>query len=727
MRIALLTEGGYPYVRGESALWCDRLVRGLDGHEFAVYALSRSARQEWTGCREVPPNVARVRTAPLWGPEPAAAYAGVRRLTWGSYGRREKQRFRECFEVLAEAVCGADPDRPGSDGPGRGRPGADRSAAERSAAERPAAAGAPEGGISSARPPAPAQADRFAAGLYGLAELAAERGGLAAALRSESAVRILESACRAPGAMPAAHAAQVCDLLAVTDKLERALRPLSLDWYGQRGGEAGLSEADLCHAVGAGPAALPGLWAKRTFGVPLLITEYGVRLREHYLASAAGAVARGVVGAPVRALLASFQRRLAREAYAQAHLITPGNTHARRWQERCGADGARLRTVYPGMDPTPFDAVGEQAAHLPPPGGPRTTGAPTLVWVGTPGPAKDLDTLLYAFARVRETVPTARLRIVERADPRGTRPADRTPGASADADGVPAAGGADRPGGPREGAGELGAGGYRAHCRALAARLFPVAPPGVESAVAFEELGGAAAPTLADAYALGGVAVLSSAVEGFPVPLVEAMFCGRAAVSTDVGAAPEVIGGTGCLVPARDPRALADACVALLRDPARAARLGAAARARALELFTVRQNVEAFRGIYRELAQRPAEALRQPAAGDAGDAGDAEDAVPLARTPESHLMRGRAATGARLPGDPAADTAAGGPAVPGADGRRPAGRSGRRAAGARPAAGNSPHVPSWARPDRGPRESAGGPHPVERAAVGAEPGEGRTP
>ncbi|WP_431983699.1 DUF3492 domain-containing protein [Streptomyces qinglanensis] len=705
MRIALLTEGGYPYVRGESALWCDRLVRGLDGHEFAVYALSRSARQERTGCCDVPPNVERVRTAPLWGPEPAAVR--VRGLTWGSYGRREKQRFRECFGALAEALCGADP----------GRSGPDRSGSDRSAT-----VGTPGSGAGSARPPAGGQADRFAAGLYGLAQLAAERGGLAAALRSESAVRILESACRAPGAMPAAHAAQVCDLLAVTDKLERALRPLSLDWYGQRGGDAGLSDADLCHAVGAGPAALPGLWAKRTLGVPLLITEYGVRLREHYLASAdgaTGAVARGVAGAPVRALLASFQRRLAREAYAQAHLITPGNTHARRWQERCGADSARLRTVSPGMDPTPFDAVGEQTAQLPPSGGPRSTGAPTLVWVGVPGPAKDLGTLLHAFARVREAVPTARLRIVERADPRGPEAADRAPGAAADGGSAPVEGGADRPGGHPE-----STGGYRAHCRALAARLFPAAPQGDESPVTFDELGSAAAPTPADAYALGGVAVLSSTVEGFPVPLVEAMFCGRAAVSTDVGAAPEVIGGTGCLVPARDPRALADACVALLRDPARATRLGAAARARALELFTVRQNVEAFRGIYRDLAQRPAEGHRPPAAGDAGD--PSEDAVPFARTPESRL-RGRAVTtDTHWSGDPVADSAAGA-AVPGADGRRPVGRPGRPAAGALTTGAGSPRVPSWARPDRGPRESAGGPRPVGRAAVGAEPGEGTAP
>ena len=47
------------------------------------------------------------------------------------------------------------------------------------------------------------------------------------------------------------------------------------------------------------------------------------------------------------------------------------------------------------------------------------------------------------------------------------------------------------------------------------------------------------------------------------------MFCGRATVSTDVGAVVEVIGGTGLVVPPRNPRALADACLALLRDPER--------------------------------------------------------------------------------------------------------------------------------------------------------------
>jgi len=79
------------------------------------------------------------------------------------------------------------------------------------------------------------------------------------------------------------------------------------------------------------------------------------------------------------------------------------------------------------------------------------------------------------------------------------------------------------------------------------------------------------------------------------------MACGRATVSTDVGAVREVIGGTGLVVPPRNPRALAEACVALLRDPERRQRLGAAARERALELFTVEQNLAAFREAYLDL------------------------------------------------------------------------------------------------------------------------------
>ncbi|MFF8909147.1 DUF3492 domain-containing protein [Streptomyces olivaceoviridis] len=548
MRIGLVTEGGYPYVGGDAMLWCDRLVHGLDQHEFDVYALSRGRHQEAEGLVPLPPQVGRVRTAPLW----TAADDGV------VYGRRARRRFAECYgELVAAVSAGAGTEHTGS---ARAGGGSARASDIRSQ-------------------DAPADlADRFGSALYALAELAREEGGLVGALRSDAAVRTLERACRAPRALRTAREARVPDLLTVAAHLERALRPLSLDWYG----DDGLGGADLCHATSGGPAALCGLLARHFSGVPLLVTEYGVHLRSHYLTLGPDAATPAV-----RALLGAFHGRLAAEVYRGAEILTPGNAHARRWQERCGADRTRIRTVYPGMAADRFTEVGESPDRADP---------RTLLWVGRVDPAKDLVSLLHAFAEVRKEEPEARLRIV---------------GAPFGAEGAA----------------------YLGHCRTLAAQLFPDEAEGAhavgDNPVSFEEIGAPDAPTLPDAYAAGAVVVLSSVVEGFPISLVEAMFCGRATVSTDVGAVVEVIGGTGLVVPPRNPRALAEACVALLRDPERRERLGAAARARALELFTVEQNIAAFHGIYLEIVSHCP--VRRVVLDESGEP------LPFAAPAESHV------------------------------------------------------------------------------------------
>ncbi len=101
VRIGLLTEGGYPYVSGDARLWCDRLVRGLGGHEFDIYALSRSERQEDEGWIELPPQVSRVRTAPLWTAEDDGVI----------YGRRARRRFAGGLRRPGRRPCAADPTR----------------------------------------------------------------------------------------------------------------------------------------------------------------------------------------------------------------------------------------------------------------------------------------------------------------------------------------------------------------------------------------------------------------------------------------------------------------------------------------------------------------------------------------------------------------------------------------------------------------------------------------
>ncbi len=627
MRVGLLTEGGYPYPGGEGRGWCDRLARGLAPHDFevfevfgvfgvsglsgfsgefgdfgdsGVFALSGGAgqgaagregdaasgvRRSGRGARTRNSTRARARAVPL-SDGPSTAPGACR-----PYGRRERRRFAEHFGELAAAVAAAS---------GAGTFGAGAFGAEVFGAGGVACGEASESCEAPGNPGGSAWlADRFASGLYGLAELARDAGGLPRALRSEHAVRLLEAACHAPGASSGARGAHVGDLLTTTALLERALRPLSFDWYGApagadrgRDGGRGLAGVDLCHATTGGPAALPGLLAKRFFGTPLLVTEYEVRLRAHHLDHA---YAPGGPSSALRSLLAAFHGLLAAEVYAAAALITCGDAHARRWQERCGADRARVRTVHPGLDARPYADVGEDGAD---------DDGRTLLWTGRVAPSKDLVGLLHAFALIRAAEPDARLRIV----------GDPAPG--------------------REAAAYLG------RCRALAAELFPE-----EGAVSFEEPGGGSGRPAhpADAYAPGSVVVSSSVTEGFPHALAEAMFGGRATVSTDVGAVREVIGGTGLVVPPRTPHALAEACVDLLRAPERRARLGAAARARALELFTAERNTATFHGIYLELV------AHCPVRGASVDP-DGQP-LPFARPAESHVP-GHWSASASPPGSP---------------------------------------------------------------------------
>ena len=92
--------------------------------------------------------------------------------------------------------------------------------------------------------------------------------------------------------------------------------------------------------------------------------------------------------------------------------------------------------------------------------------------------------------------------------------------------------------------------------------------------------------------------VLCSIAEGFPYTLIEAMTCGRPCVATDVGGVGEAVADTGMIVPPRSPEALADACLTLLQDASLRRKLGAAARMRALEYFTVDRAISAFDEIY---------------------------------------------------------------------------------------------------------------------------------
>ncbi|MFE9995056.1 GT4 family glycosyltransferase PelF [Streptomyces avermitilis] len=399
----------------------------------------------------------------------------------------------------------------------------------------------------------PCAEDRFGTALYVMARAAAD-GMLSPFLRGDRAISILTAVWNRPGlavreARPTLH-----DAVTATALLEHALRPLATP----------LPRDGVAHAVSGGVAALPGLAALERHGVPLLVTEHGVYLRERYLGYRTAPYRW-----PVKAVVLGFFRLLAEETYLRAALITPGNRYNRLWEEQGGADPESIRTVYNGVDPAAF-----------PPAGPEPD-APTLSWAGRVDPIKDLETLIRAFALVRSQLPETRLRLFG-GTPRG---------------------------------GEA----YRERCEALAAEL------GHAEAVTFE----GRVDDIKDAYAAGNVVMLSSISEGFPFTLIEAMSCGRATVSTDVGGVREAVGDTGLVVPPRDPAAMAAAALKLLGDPERRRSMGEAARLRVIEQFTLRQTVDTFRSIYLELSAPGRTTRRDPWTPDA-DAGLPTTAGPAA-------------------------------------------------------------------------------------------------
>jgi glycosyltransferase involved in cell wall biosynthesis len=244
----------------------------------------------------------------------------------------------------------------------------------------------------------------------------------------------------------------------------------------------------------------------------------------------------------VKAALLRFHRALARVAYSEAALVAPVSGFNRRWEVRHGADPARVVVVPNGVDPVRFAPIDTEPA------------APTISWVGRIDPLKDLTTLIRAFGYVRAWLPAARLHLA----------------------------------GPVPAGNEA----YARDCERLATDLQ------VADAVAFA----GPVPCSRDAFAAGHLAALSSVSEGMPYTVIEAMMCGRATVSTDVGGVAEAVGDAGLVVPPRDPQGFATACLELLTDPVRRHEIAARARQRALAEFTLDRCVGAYRRHYTAVA-----------------------------------------------------------------------------------------------------------------------------
>lgn len=295
---------------------------------------------------------------------------------------------------------------------------------------------------------------------------------------------------------------------------------------------------DQAHTTSNGLSAIPAWVSAKVYGVPLMLTEHGLYLRERYLGLASEANPPGV-----KALRARFYNTLARTIYQDADLVVSVSEFNRTWQIELGAPPTRTRVVYNGVAPEAFpEAEGPAGSE------------PTVAWVGRVDPIKDLETLVRAFTTVTQTTPTARLKLF----------------------------------GPVPKGNEA----YSRRIKELINEL------NLSNSITFE---GPISP-VHRAYHAADVVALSSISEGFPYVAIEAMMCGRPVVATQVGGVGEAVGAFGRMVEPRDWGNFGVALQELLANPDLRHALGKGARSRALSLFTLNQMYAGYSHLYSELA-----------------------------------------------------------------------------------------------------------------------------
>ena len=107
-----------------------------------------------------------------------------------------------------------------------------------------------------------------------------------------------------------------------------------------------------------------------------------------------------------------------------------------------------------------------------------------------------------------------------------------------------------------------------------------------------------------DLMAVADLLVSASSSEAFPNVIAEAMNVGTPCVATDVGESRNIIGDTGIVVPAKNPVALGEAILTMLKDEDRLVELGKRAKQRIEQNYSVKAMAKHYIEVWKKVDYR---------------------------------------------------------------------------------------------------------------------------
>ncbi len=306
-------------------------------------------------------------------------------------------------------------------------------------------------------------------------------------------------------------------------------------------------EVDVCHATIAGFPALASIVAKYEYGTPSMVTDHGVYIRERLIN-----LGRADMPFFSKQLLLNLATLVTRAVYYTADQISPVTTANQKWEEKFEADKQKILPIYNGVDTNIFNPTLKPS---------HTADKPTVVAVAHIFPLKDIETMIRTCDLVRKEITNVQFIVY------GSLDVDKD---------------------------------YVAKCEALIEEL--------EVKDHFRFGGFHDKPSMV--FNEGDISILTSISEGFPYTVIESMSCQRPVVATDVGGIKDALEGCGILCKPRDPKAIAEGVITLLKDTNLRLELGKKSREKVLLNFTTQKSVDSYYESYQRLTELPREPLK---------------------------------------------------------------------------------------------------------------------